>query len=268
MNFLYIFLAVSITALIYMRYEATRLKVSRVYFTENEEHLKVIQLSDIHIKYLRVDIKKISSVLKAEKPDLVVLTGDYINNPGHIPKFLDFLDNIKGGFKVCLCFGNHDYKALGNNERALMEFRRLIEDKGVMVPLNSSFCIEKYHRKYNIIGIEDLRSKRYNVEKALESCCSTAEANIALSHNPDIAFEIPQGKIDYLLCGHFHGGQIWMPFNLEFKLLRGEKLCKMGITKGVHRVNNLTLNINSGIGNVCFPLRFFSPPEISVLYFP
>lgn len=268
MTIIYILLVVSITALIYMRYETTRLKVNKVPFTDSKTCLKVVHLSDLHMKFLKVKISKVTKVLKTENPDLVILTGDYINNPMHIPLFLNFLDDIKGNYKVFVCFGNHDYNAFKNIGASIHQFKKQIESKGASVLLNSSFCFEKGSRKYNIIGIEDLRSKRYDVQKALDSCQSGADVNIAFSHNPDIIFEIPEGKVDYLLCGHFHGGQIWMPFNLEFKLMRHEKLCKMGITKGVHKVNNINLHINSGLGNVCFPLRLFSPPEISVLYLP
>ncbi|HHV29274.1 metallophosphoesterase [Acetivibrio mesophilus] len=268
MTTIYFILLVLILALVYMRYETTRLKVSRVYFTKKKNPLKVIHLSDLHMKFLNVDINKVVKVLESERPDLVILTGDYIDNPKHIPAFIEFLEDIRGDYEICLCFGNHDYNALNNDEVSIQEFRKLIESKGVSVPLNSSVCIEKGNRKYNIIGIEDLRSKRYDVEKALSSCNTKGCTNIAISHNPDIIFQIPVGSVDYLLCGHFHGGQIWAPFNLEFKLLRHEKLAKMGMTKGAHRFKNINLNINSGLGNVCFPLRLFSPPEISVLYLP
>lgn len=268
MIILYFILSLSILALIYMRYETTRLKLSTVRFTKNKDPLKVIHLSDLHMKFLKVDIKKVVDVLTSENPDLVILTGDYISNSAHIPAFLKFLESIQGDYKIYLCFGNHDYDALNNNVEEIQRFKELIESNGASVLLNSSVCFEKGDRRYNIIGIEDLRSNRYDVEKSLSHCNTKACANIAISHNPDIIFEIPEGSVDYLLCGHFHGGQIWAPFNLEFKLLRHEKLAKMGIIKGVHRFNNINLHINSGLGNVCFPLRFFSPPEISVLYLP
>jgi len=48
-----------------------------------------------------------------------------------------------------------------------------------------------------------------------------------------------------------------MPFNLEFRILRHEKLTKIGITKGTHKLNNINLHINSGLGNVCVSLKAF-----------
>lgn len=266
MIILYVIIAIAVLALIYMRFETTQLKVNRVYYNKSSNPLKVIHLSDLHLIYLNVDIDKITKVLKAESPDLVIITGDYINTVSHIPLFLKFLDDIKGNYKILVCLGNHDYKTLNNSESKIQEFVKQIEEKDATVLLNDSICFEKDNRKYNIIGIEDLRSNRYDIKKALESCSKDAISNIAFSHNPDIVFQIPEGSVDYLLCGHFHGGQIWMPFNLEFIILRNEKLCKMGITRGAHRVNNINLYINSGLGNVCFPLRFLSPPEMTVLH--
>jgi len=268
MTFLYIGLMIIIIALSYMRYEATTLKVKKVFFTESINHLKVIQLSDIHISLLRVNINKIIKVLKKENPDLVILTGDYIDSTKQIPAFFNFLNSINGTYEIFLCFGNHDYRVFKRDEAGLKKFAADIENMGIKVLLNDSVLYKKGTQTYNIIGIEDFRSERYNIKKAINNCKSNVIANIAFSHNPDIALEIPEDSIDFLLCGHFHGGQIWMPFDLEFKFLRHERVCKLGIKRELNKLNNMIIYINSGVGNVLFPLRFVSPPEITVLYFP
>ena len=268
MILLYIALLIIVITLSYMRYEATTFKVKKVFFTENISHLKVIQMSDVHISLLKVDVKKIRKVLKKENPDLVILTGDYIDSTRQIPAFLDFLEEIKGNYEIFLCYGNHDYRVFQKNETGLRQFTADLEKMGIKVLLNDSVLYSKGEQSYNIIGIEDFRSKRHNVKKALANCKSNVTANIAFSHNPDIALELPEDSVDFLLCGHFHGGQIWMPFDIEFKLLRHERVCKLGIKRELNKLNNLIIYINSGIGNVLFPLRFLSPPEITVLYFP
>ncbi len=268
MTFLYIGLAIALIALAYMRFEATRFKVKKVFFTESINHLKVIQLSDIHISLLRVDVKEIYKVLKRENPDLLILTGDYIDNIRQIPTFFNFLDSIRGNYEIFLCFGNHDYRVFHKNEVGLEKFTADLEKRGIKALLNDSVLYNKGAQNYNIIGIEDFRSGRYNIKKALSNCKSNVTANIAFSHNPDIALELPEDAVDFLLCGHFHGGQIWMPFDIEFKFLRHERVCNLGIKKELNKLNNMIIYINSGIGNVLFPLRFLSPPEITVFYFP
>lgn len=268
MTFLYLGIAIVFIAIIYMRFEATTLKVNKVHFTKSTNCLKVIQLSDIHINYLKVNITKVHNVLKEENPDLVILTGDYIDNIKQIPAFFNFLDMIKGNYEILLCFGNHDYRTFHKNEAGLVKFISDLEKRGVNALLNDSVYYHKGSNTYNIIGIEDFRSKRHDIQKAFKHCKSDVTANIAFSHNPDIALELPEDAVDFLLCGHFHGGQIWMPFDLEFKFLRSEKVCKMGIRKALNKLNNMIIYINSGIGNVLFPLRFLSPPEITVFFFP
>ena len=112
MIILYVIIAIAVLALVYMRFETTQLKVNRVYYRKCSNPLKVIHLSDLHLIYLNVNMNKITKVLRAESPDLVIITGDYINSVTHIPLFLKFLDDIKGNYKILICLGNHDYKTL------------------------------------------------------------------------------------------------------------------------------------------------------------
>lgn len=273
---IYLFVLLGLVIIIlYMRYETSMVKVERIKFTLSKKGLKIIQLSDIHIKFLRVPVQTIKKVISKEKPDIIILTGDYIDKPCHVEMFLDFIRQIRSNAVVYLCLGNHDYEAfkqydndsIAQNSK-IQHFIEALESNGVSVLHNRAVRYTKDGVKYNIIGIEDLSAGKPNINKVLGFCYKEAFANIAFSHNPDIVFEIPKGKVDYLLCGHFHGGQIWMPFNLEFKLLRNEKLCKMGISRGLHRINGINLYISRGLGNVCFPLRFLSKPEITIFHLP
>lgn len=267
MIYLYIFLAVVIL-LAYMHFEAGWIEVRHMKFAKSSKAFKILQLSDIHINLLRVSPQKVKNIIADEKPDLIILSGDYIEKARDVDAFLHFLTYIRCGFKVMLVLGNHDYKAFDRDAEGLKRFIDRIESCGVEVLHNRCTCIEKNSKRYNIIGIDDIREGSPAPVKALKDCCSDAFINIAFSHNPDIIFDLPKGKVDYLFSGHFHGGQIWAPFDMEFKLLRDDKLCKMGIKRGFHKLNGINLYINKGLGNVCFPLRFLSRPEITVYYFP
>lgn len=268
MFYIYIILGISLLGLIYMRFEATWVETRSVKLTKNKKYLKILQLSDIHISHLKVSYKKVKQAIEKENPDLIVISGDFIERVRHIPKFMNFLDAIKGSSPIYLCLGNHDYEAFIKAKKDVQSFMDQIEKKGVTILHNRSICYDKNSKKYNIIGIADLRKGYPDFEEAFRNCDKSAFANIGFSHNPDIALSVPPGKLDYLLCGHFHGGQIWMPFNLEFISLRSEELCKRGIKRGLHKLNGIHLYINRGLGNVLFPLRFFSRPEITVLYLP
>lgn len=268
MTYLFALSALFLLLLIYMFFEARFVQVKHVKFTKNSRCLKIIHISDIHINRLRVQTWRVKDRILNVNPDLIIITGDYIETVTHVDKFLGFLKEIKCHYKVYLCLGNHDYKAFSNNAEGLSDFIESIKCLGITILHNECICYEKNSKKYNIAGIEDLREGSPDIDKALAGCCADAFMNIAFSHNPDLVLEIPPNKVDYLFCGHFHGGQIWTPFGLEFKILRKDRLCKMGIKRGLHRINNLNLYINKGLGNVAIPLRFLSRPEITVYYLP
>lgn len=252
----------------YMRAEASWVEVRRVKHTDGEPMLKIVHLSDIHIRRMKVPVSKVKRLIASENPDFVIMTGDYIEAEREIPQFLNFLERTVSGLPVYLCLGNHDYKAFNGNRRGLEEFLRQVEKTGAKVLHNQTAHFDKSTKRYSITGLEDLRCGEPDVRKATKDLSPDTHFRISFSHNPDLALHLPEDCTDCFLCGHFHGGQIWTPFNLEFKLLRRDVLCRRGIDKGFHRVNGINTYISRGLGNVCLPLRFLSRPEITVHYLP
>lgn len=265
MIFLYGFIIAVLLLLGYMYFETGWLKVERVSISDERRGIKILHLSDLHIDMLAIDAGRVRRVVKAENPDVIILTGDYINEPLHASYFLDYLRFVTKGYRTLLCLGNHDFKAFADNRAGLDNFIKEIEALQVEVLHNRSVVIEKGSSRYNLIGIEDLRWGNPDIEKAMEGTLPDIP-KIAFTHNPDLALHIPGKIVNYLLCGHFHGGQIWMPWNLEFFLLRKDVLCKMGIRRGLHTVNDIKVYLNRGLGNVVVPFRFLSRPEITVIY--
>lgn len=308
--FLYHFIALAVIIMIYARYEATWLKVEHVRvfgehgmdcensisasmdggsdksakatFDKAGKTLKVIQLSDIHIDRMYVNPHKIVDVIRQEKPDLILFTGDYVEKPADADRFLRFLDTLRGAHcsaEIWFCLGNHDQRAFLRDQDGLERFITTMRGRGLRYLNNQTVVLEKNGIPFKLTGIGDMRYGKDDVAAALDehfaalddhSAPKTPKSplHIAISHNPDIVLKLPTGSVDLLLCGHFHGGQIWAPFNIEFAILRKEALCKMGITRGLHQVNGIRLYINRGIGNVIFPFRFFSRPEITVFTLP
>lgn len=258
-----IILLVIILTLIYMYIEAIWVKVDRVNLSKTGKGLKVIQLSDIHVEMLRISAKKIREIIRSENPDLLMLTGDYVEKPINASQFLDFLQQIKLSGKTYLCLGNHDHNAYKGNRTGLENLVRQIETMQVDVLRNNSVQFEKDSKIYNIIGFDDLRSGQPDIHGAIENCHPTG-VNIGITHNPDLSLLLAPGQVDCLFCGHFHGGQIWMPFNLEFILLRKDELCRKGFKKGLHDINGTIVYMNRGLGTVVFPFRFLSRPEVTV----
>lgn len=252
---------------IYMRFETTWLKVERHDFSRSGNGLRIMHLTDLHVYMTGVSAQKIRKEVKAENPDIILITGDYINTPMHAMDFLKYLGIISKGYRTILCLGNHDIRAFGGNTTGLTNFISEIEALHVEVLRNKTVIVEKSGKKYNIIGIDDLRRGNPDIEKAMIGCIPGAP-KIAITHNPDLALSIPGKIVDYMFAGHFHGGQIWMPFNFEFLLLRDDQLCKMGIKRGLKRINDINVYLNRGTGNGVVPLRFMSRPEVLICTIP
>jgi len=268
---LFLIFSLIIILLLYMRIEASFLNKSLINFSTSSKGLKIAHLSDIHINRLYISPRRIISSLKQINPDIIIMSGDYIETQRNIPEFIELLKDIANLYTVYLSLGNHDHKALKHNKKNIVSFINTVQDTGANVLLNSNIKVTKNSISYNIIGIDDLKHGKPDLKKAFHGIMPSFNSgciNIAFSHNPDMVLSLPKEKVDYFLCGHFHGGQIWMPFNLEFRIMREEKLCKMGYRRGLHKINGINIYINRGLGNVIFPFRFFSIPEIAVIQLP
>lgn len=259
----YILLAIIAIVLIYMYMEAGWVKIERHDFSKSGAGLKILHLTDLHVYLSRISADKIRKVVIKENPDVIFITGDYIDKPLHIPRFLSYLNTISKGYRTVICLGNHDLRTLGKRNSNIDKFVADIEAQHVEVLRNRTVIIEKQGKKYNIVGIDDLREGDPDIKMALSGCIPGIP-KISLTHNPDLALSIPAKSVDYMFCGHFHGGQIWMPFNMEFFLLRKDQLCRMGIKRGYHKVNGIKMYLNRGIGNVMVPMRLLSRPEILI----
>jgi predicted MPP superfamily phosphohydrolase len=233
----------------------------------NDTGFKIAHLTDIHLEKMFVSKKKIKRAIEEEKPDIIVLTGDYFESKSSSERFCDFLKYINDdSIDVCITWGNHDHKNF-KDKKFYKEFCESLNRMGITILCNNSFSVEKNNQFLSIIGIDDLFSGIPDIEKSFSQMPKTSKVckKIVISHNPDIIFKLKNKEFDMLLAGHFHGGQIYMPFGFEFKILREERLCKMNVIRGLNDVEGHKIYINRGVGNVLFPLRFCSLPEIAFI---
>ena len=90
------------------------------------------------------------------------------------------------------------------------------------------------------------------------------ERILVLAHNPDTSVNLPEGELAWVFSGHYHGGQINLPFRLGYRSLRTDQAWRNGFLKGLYSHKDFGFFISRGVGNVQFPLRLFSYPELSV----
>src|SRR5690606_32197140 len=87
--------------------------------------------------------------------------------------------------------------------------------------------------RLNIIGIDDHSTHRSQIATSFSGI--DGGYNLILTHDPNIVLEMEHCHFDYLLSGHFHGGQIHWP--KPYHLVKMGKLARMNKIKGLHYCN-------------------------------
>ncbi len=236
--------------------------------------LKIVQLSDLHNVRNEQFRESILNKVKSISPDLIVFTGDMLDK--HRPNVkiaLDFMKKLSDIAPTYYTFGNHDYKARGNQ----CLFNRLYDFNENMAR-NNALVFKHKRQRMNIIGLEDpVRAQRYNkiyglpkqskneiVNEALEELkYNHRNFTILISHRPDFYKEYDRKNIDLVFTGHAHGGQFNIPpFGPLYAPGQGILPKYAG---GMYDLEHTKMIVNRGIGNSAFPFRLNNRPEIVVV---
>lgn len=214
---------------------------------------RVVQVSDLHVEKLRVSETRLRRLIERERPDYIFLTGDYTERRRHIPKVDRYLGELqKIGVPLYAVFGNHDYRLGEHVEELLDVFRR----RGVPVLRNSSLEVDGF----TLTGVDDRATGLARPEAAFAGIDKTRKT-IVLAHDPNTTLDI-RHAYDYLMSGHFHGGQFRVPF--VFRVRDKGPLPRRGIVKGLHRDANGRFYISQGIGQANLNARFLIRSELTV----
>lgn len=184
------------------------------------------------------------------EPDLVLLGGDFVTWERHIPLMAEVLTGLAARDGVYAVLGNHDYWADGDGVIAALTA------KGARFVINRSVAIRRGDATLTLIGIDEV----YRGEPDLDAAFAGVEGvRIGLSHHPDIIDMLAARRLDLLVCGHTHGGQIRFPF---FGSIVVPSKHESRYANGFHRVRDVLMYTSRGIGAVP-PLRILCKPEVA-----
>lgn len=241
-------------------------------YDKADEPIRIVQLSDLHSKPFKKVLKKIDEI----KPDIICITGDYINDrEKNKKKMLKYAKALVARAKV--------YYITGNHERRLENFDELMDELskvGFIVLLNrvsiyndKGFEIDFLGLDENQANFDDYKARKKGTFEYKDMSPYFKQLNeldgykIVLSHYPE-NFEgvkemnYSQYDFDLQLSGHAHGGQFCLPF-IGPVYSPGQGL-KPKYAKGSFG-NRPKLIVSRGLGNAEFPFRLFNHPEINVI---
>jgi uncharacterized protein len=173
--------------------------------------LRLAHLSDLHYGPYSQEgsIKAWVDATLAEAPDLVLLTGDFIDHRtrGSLEPLVRQLARLTPPLGIYGVWGNHDYD-LGISKRD--ELNEAFREAGIRILVNEGTLVRD---DLFLAGVDDLWQGQHDLHAALgqrpvdKSC-------LFMCHIPDILPGIVKYgySADLTLCGHNHGGQIKLPF--------------------------------------------------------
>lgn len=222
----------------------------------SSEKIKVIQITDLHFDSLKYFHKSIAKKINKLQPDLIFITGDSVDNTDKISELDTFLSLVNRSIPKYAITGNWEYWGKVD----LSELGSMYSDHNCELLINEHRTVNIKNRKISIIGIDDYIGGNADFTKAV-SDMDASDTKIVLSHCPEsreqIKREIGPLKIDLLLAGHTHGGQISFLGFVPFKPRGSGRYLK-----GWYKDDGPKMYVSKGIGTSILPIRLGARAEM------
>lgn len=258
-------------------YRVKRITLKLPNLPKSFDGIKVGQVSDIHAGsfFNKIAVKGGVELMMQEKPDVILFTGDLVNNESsEVKDYTEIFNKLRAPLGIFSVTGNHDYgnyKSWSSQEAKQKNFQDLLASHrhmGYDILMNEHRMLELGGEKIAILGIENWGMGRFpKYGKMNEAFAGTEEApvKLLLSHDPshwDAEVRTLYPDIDLMLAGHTHGFQFgiviggfkWSPSQYAYKQWAG-----------LYTEGNQHLYVNRGFGYLGYPGRIGMPPELTII---
>ncbi len=210
-------------------------------------------------------LERVVAMTNALNPDIVTLGGDYVQRArylqGHgshrpyIAPGVAVLAGLRAPLGRFAVLGNHDRK-----ESAMLT-RRALADHGLVELTNTGVWLERGGSRLRLCGVDDYATGHPNLRAALGDT-RLDDACLLLSHNPDFVERLRDPRVDLVLSGHTHGGQVVLPlFGPPVTASRYGRKYVQGLVQGP----TARVYVSRGVGTIGPPIRFGAPPEVTLI---
>ncbi|OQP62679.1 DNA mismatch repair protein MutT [Niastella vici] len=260
------------------RYQVNRMKMSFKNLPAAFKGMRIVHISDIHSgSFMDKEAveKGVKKILK-EKPDVILFTGDLVNDRAiEMKDYIDVFNKLNAPLGVYSTLGNHDYgdyvrwDSHEAKKENLEQLKQVHKQMGWRLLMNEHVVLEKGADRIALLGIENWSAKgnfgRYGKMEEAYPGSEQYPFKILMSHDPshwDAEVRTKYGDIDLTLAGHTHG----MQFGVELPGFRWSPVQYMYKQwAGLYESGNQKLYVNRGYGFIGYPGRVGILPEITVI---
>lgn len=239
--------------------------------------MRAVLISDQHDHIFRDDNEELIERILELEPDVVFMDGDMLNaDSDDISWLLSEIERLSAKVPVYYALGNHELAYMAAHSDLITQ----LEEAGAIVLDEQYVDVEIAGNAVRIGGFYDYAFSRTDAKTTadtmdaqdhafLSDFCDTSRLKIMLSHRPDsFVFSDASAiwQIDYVLCGHNHGGQVRLPF--LGGVFGGDQGYFPPYEDGLHSFAAMNMIITRGLSsNPKILPRFNNLPEIVVLDF-
>jgi predicted MPP superfamily phosphohydrolase len=237
-----------------IRTEHVTLKTTKI--PEGIGKIRVVQITDVHLGLIvgEARLKRILQAVKEANPDILVSTGDLVDGqPDNLKVLAKMLQEIQPRYGIYAVLGNHEYYA------GLSRSLNFTKEAGFTMFRGNGANVADL---ITIAGVDDPAGESYGLaievkEKELLAGYPRNRFTILLKHRP-VVDKDAIGLFDLQLSGHVHKGQIF-PFVFAVKAF-------FPYVSGLYDFKSGSyLYVSRGSGTWGPPIRFLSPPEVTVI---
>jgi predicted MPP superfamily phosphohydrolase len=260
------------------RYQVKNLRLRFTNLPSAFDGFRIIHISDIHSGSFtdRSAVERGVEKILAQKPDLILFTGDLVNNlASEMTPYLDVFGRLRAPLGVYSVLGNHDYAdyvrwdSAADKQENLNTLKQMQQQMGWRLLLNEQALIEKDGERLLLLGVENwsakLRFPKYGDLSRAYGDGAAAPFKILMSHDPSHwKAEVCEkyNDIALTLSGHTHG----MQFGVELPGMRWSPVQYFyNEWAGLYEQGQQKLYVNTGFGFIGYPGRVGFLPEITLI---
>ena len=223
--------------------------------------LRLLHLSDIHLSAFlsEADLARVIDASNELRPHLAAVTGDLISHRGDpIDACIRQLARLKADAGVVACMGNHERFAQIEDYTAAAGARA-----GIPFLRGGSRSLRFGNATLHVAGVDyQPLYQKADYLRGADRLVVPGDANLLLSHNPDVFPVAARQGYNLMLAGHTHGGQVSVEI-LDQAINPARFLTPY--VYGLYRQGPAAAYVTRGIGTIGIPARIGAPPEISLL---